>query len=329
MTQIVLLQTFLVGLGAGAAAALLFASVTSGMLLSVFLFYLAPLPIMIAALGWSHWAGIVAAITAATSLGLFFGILFFVAFLAGVAAPAWWLGYLALLGRPAPNGGGGHLEWYPPGRLVLWAAILGALVITVGLAGLGGDEETIRTSLRAALDHIFRLQSGLGTDEPLRFPGIEDPERLIELFAIALPPMAAVIATATQMFNLWLAGQIVRLSGRLRRPWPDLNAMSVPAPAAALLPIAVAGSLIPGVMGMILSLFAATLAVAFAILGFAFLHTVTRHLSSRAMLLIGAYAIVGILGWPVLVMALVGLFETVFRWRARMDRRGPPVVPGG
>ena len=36
-----------IGIGSGAAAALLFASVTSGTLLSIPLFYLAPLPIMI------------------------------------------------------------------------------------------------------------------------------------------------------------------------------------------------------------------------------------------------------------------------------------------
>ena len=46
MTQIVL-----IGLGAGATAALLFASVASGALVSILLFYLAPLPILIAAMG--------------------------------------------------------------------------------------------------------------------------------------------------------------------------------------------------------------------------------------------------------------------------------------
>ncbi len=56
--QLVMAQIVLVGLGAGAAAALLFASVTSGALVSIFLFYLAPLPILIAALGWSHWSGL-------------------------------------------------------------------------------------------------------------------------------------------------------------------------------------------------------------------------------------------------------------------------------
>jgi hypothetical protein len=51
-----MIQIAIIGIGAGAAAALLFASVTSGSLLSIPLFYLAPLPIMIAGLGWSHWA---------------------------------------------------------------------------------------------------------------------------------------------------------------------------------------------------------------------------------------------------------------------------------
>ena len=51
-----MMQIVLIGLGAGAAAALLFASVISGAWLSVVLFYLAPLPVMLAGLGWSHWS---------------------------------------------------------------------------------------------------------------------------------------------------------------------------------------------------------------------------------------------------------------------------------
>ena len=43
----------LIGIGAGAATALLFASVASGAVISILLFYLAPLPILIAAVGWS------------------------------------------------------------------------------------------------------------------------------------------------------------------------------------------------------------------------------------------------------------------------------------
>src|ERR1700687_5845576 len=123
-----MMQFGLIGIGAGAAAALLFASVTSGSWLSIILFYLAPLPIMIAGLGWSYWAALIAALTGALALGLVFGTVFFFAFLAGAGIPACWLGYLAMLARPLTAGGNGKsapaLEWYPPGRLVVWAAVL-------------------------------------------------------------------------------------------------------------------------------------------------------------------------------------------------------------
>src|SRR5882757_4205186 len=121
-----MLQFGLVGLGAGAAAALLFASVASGSWLSIILFYLAPLPIMIAGLGWSHWAAIVAVVSGALAVGAVFGSVLFFTFLASAAIPAWWLSYLTMLARPAmagANGAAPALEWYPPGRLVAWAAL--------------------------------------------------------------------------------------------------------------------------------------------------------------------------------------------------------------
>ena len=127
-----MVQLILIDIGAGAATALLFGSVASGSLLSVALFYLAPLPILIAALGWSHWAGLVAAVVAATGLAAVFNAFFFMAFLLGIGLPAWWLGYLALLARPTTNGAPGGLEWYPVGHLVMWAALVSALVVTAG-----------------------------------------------------------------------------------------------------------------------------------------------------------------------------------------------------
>src|SRR5436190_9379198 len=116
-----MVQIVLIGLAAGAAAALLLASFASGSLLSVFLFYLAPLPIMIAALGWSHLAGLIAATVAAGILAAVFGGLFCLAFLVGIALPAWWLSYLALLARPGDTASPGaatpgDFEWYPVGR---------------------------------------------------------------------------------------------------------------------------------------------------------------------------------------------------------------------
>jgi hypothetical protein len=323
MTQIVL-----VGLGAGAAAALLFASVISGALVSILLFYLAPLPILIAALGWSHWCGLLAAVTASACLGLAFGMLFFAAFLVGIAVPAWWLGYLALLARPGAAGSGAaDLEWYPPGRLVLWAAGLGAVVVTIALFQVGTDEESIRNGLKAALERIFRQQTGTAAGEPLNLPGIAEPDRLLDLFAIVMPPVAATASVLTLTLNLWIAARVVNLSGRLKRPWPDIPAMTFPRYAPALLAAAAISSFMPDLVGVIASLFAATLLVAFTMLGFAVLHALTRGFRGRSAMLSGAYAFVAVLGWPALVAVLLALAESIFRWRERMPQRGPPVAP--
>jgi hypothetical protein len=320
-------QVILIGVGAGTVAALLFASVTSGVGLSVILFYLAPLPIMIVALGWSHWAGLTAAVTAAAMLGGVFGIFFFGTFLTSLGAPAWWLGYLALLGRPVANGGAARMEWYPAGRLVLWAAVFGAAVTAGALAMFGSDEATVRHGLRGALDQILRLQTGAPADAPLQFPGIRDADRVIDMLVLVLPPAAAVIAAITQTGNLWLAGQVVKLSGRLRRPWPDLTTLSFPPFAAALYGAFVAGAFLPDLAGLVAGLFTATLTVAFAMVGFAVMHTATRHMRARAVVLSGAYGCVVLLIWPIVVMTLIGVAETLFGLRARSSRRSPPAAP--
>src|SRR5688572_11752625 len=137
-----MVQLILIGIGAGAATALLFASIASGSLVSVLLFYLAPLPILIAALGWSHWAGLIAAVTAALGLAAVRGNFFFVAFLIGIGLPAWWLAYLTLLARPAERPTPDGLEWYPIGHIVMWAALLSAGIVIAAILSFGTDEES-------------------------------------------------------------------------------------------------------------------------------------------------------------------------------------------
>ena len=94
-----MIQNAFIALAAGLASTLLFASVASGSPMSILLFNLAPLPILIAGIGWSHAAALGAAIAAAAALAAMFGGQIFISFLIGVGLPAWWLAYLALLAR--------------------------------------------------------------------------------------------------------------------------------------------------------------------------------------------------------------------------------------
>jgi hypothetical protein len=319
-----MMQIVLVGVGAGAASALLFASVASGSILATLLFYMAPLPILIAALGWSHWAGLVAGFTAAASLGAILGFYFFIAFLIGIALPAWWLSYLAMLARPVAANGSTTLEWYPIGRLVLWAALIGAFLVILAVPNFGTDQASFQAALRGAFEKALRAQAQTPagtTGSPLG----PDTDRLIGILVAAIPPAAAVLATLINIVNLWLAGRIVRVSGRLTRPWPELSALTLPTFAPALVAVAIAGTFLPDLAGILSGIVAASLLTAYAILGFAVLHTITHGIGNRALALAGTYAAVVVFGWPVLAMSLLGLADAAFNIRARVaQKRGPP-----
>ena len=298
-------QLILIGIGAGAASALLFASITSGSLISVPLFYLAPLPILIAALGWSHWAALVAAVTAGIGIAAVFEGYFFVAFLLGTGLPAWWLGYLALLARPAAQPTPDGLEWYPVGRLVFWAALVSALIVIAAILNYGTDQEAFRTALRQGLERMLRVQTR---------PNV-DSGQLLDLLVRLLPPAAAIATTLTQLINLWLAGRIVRISGRLRRPPSDLAAMQFPPYAAPLGAAAVIGFFLPGMIGTLSGVLAASILTAYAILGFAVVHSITRGMSTRPFVLGGVYFAFIVffwLFWPGLLMTLLGLADSAF-----------------
>ena len=323
-----MVQIVLIAIAAGAASALLFASVVSGSILSVALFYLSALPLMIAAIGWSHVAGMIAALVAAGGLAAVFGHYLLLAFLIGVGLPAWWLGYLALLARPAATPAGEALEWYPVGRLVVWAALLGAIVVVVAIPNFGLDAESFRSGLRRVFERVLRAHTGTAEDAPLALPGISDSGRVLDLLVVLIPPTAAVLSTLTNLVNLWFAALIVRFSGRLRRPWPQISAMTFPRYALALLALAVAGSFLPDLVGVGASVLSATLLVAYALLGLAVMHAITVGINGRGFVLAGTYVTVGLFGWPILMMALLGLIETVFTLRARLAaKRGPPAKP--
>ena len=319
-----MMQIALIGVGAGAASALLFASFTTGSWLAVVLFYLAPLPIMIAGLGWSHWGAAAAAAAGTIIIGLVFSPVYFMAFLAGVCVPAWWLSYLTLLARPSGTNGTATLEWYPPGRLVAWAAALGALVVLAAMPFIGLDAESFRANLSQALNEML-VQQTAGSATAL---GIPDVKRLVSFLVEVLPPSAAVIAALTNTLNLWLAGRIVRLSGRLTRPWPDIQSMTFPATVSWTLAVALALTFAGGMVAIVATVVSAALLMAYGFLGFAVLHSITQGMSARGFLLGGAYAAVLVIAWPLIGLCLLGLADVMLDLRGRAAaRRGPPRPP--
>ena len=300
-----MIHNILVGFGAGLAGAALFGSVASGSLAASLLFYIAPLPILIAGLGWSPAAGLIAAASATAIVSLFSGLLF--AAVAVIAFGAWWLGYLTLLARPVSAERGGGLEWYPLGRLVIWAAAIGTLVVLEAIPNFGTDQVSLQAALRRSYQQL-----------------LQDPAT-IDLLVIAVPPAAAAFSTLANLLNLWLAGWIVKISGRLSRPWPDLSALTLPPATLGVLALAIAASLLPDLLGILSGAGAASLVMVFAVLGLAVLHSITRGMRSRILVLATMYAAALVFAWPLLLISLVGVAETMFNIRLRIARmRGPP-----
>ena len=135
----------------------------------------------------------------------------------------------------------------------------------------------------------------------------------------------AVFATLTNTLNLWLAGRVVKFSGRLARPWPHLSSMTFPPLMTAALGVAIILSFLDGMLGIIGGIVAASLLLAYGVLGFAVLHAITQGMSARPLVLSITYAGVFLLGWPMLALCLLGLVDTAVGLRGRVSaKRGPP-----
>jgi Predicted membrane protein (DUF2232) len=315
-----------IAIAAGCASALMFASIISGALISLVLFYLAPLPLMVTALGWGPLAATIGGIAAAIGLGAIFGLPYCIAFVIMVALPAWWLGHLALLGRPTANASAGNgaapaapdLEWYPVGRILLWIVGFAVLTTMAALLTLGTDAATIADAMKRGLQRLLAPRDEAST---------ADFERLIDAVVAIAPAAAAMVTMATLTLNLWLAAKITATSGRLNRPWPDLKNVALPPAALAALCVAIALLFAGGMPAMLSMVVAVALMMAYALTGLAALHTLTLTLKSRAIWLTITYTIVVLFVWPVVALIILGLADAIFGLRQRFLQGRPPPLP--
>jgi hypothetical protein len=315
-----MIATILIAIAAGCASALMFTSIISGALISLLLFNLAPLPLMVAALGWGPLSATIGGIAAATFLGAIFGFHYGIAFAIMVALPAWWLGHLALLGRPVaaenpPTGEAAALEWYPVGRILLWVCVFATLTTSLTLLTMGFDGAAITATMRAGWEHF------------LESAGVTPTDRGLDALVVIAPAAAAIGTVMTLTLNLWLAAKITATSGRLHRPWPDLKATALPPLTLAAICAAIALCFTSGLLAMLAEIVTTVLMMAYALTGFAVLHTLTMALKSRALWLGCTYAIMMVFVWPLIGMVVLGIADTIFGIRQRYLQGRPPPLP--
>jgi predicted membrane protein DUF2232 len=313
----------LIGAGAGLISAALFASAATATALAGVLFYLAPLPICLAGLGWGGLAALLSALTGTVIIAAVLGPATAAVFAVSIAAPTALLTHLALLSRPvmAPQGQPvAALEWYPAGRLVGWAALMAGLLAGLLVLFLGYDQDSYRDSIREILNHSALKE--LDRDGTLFTEDTID--NLSTALARTLPAAFAVVWLTITLFNLWMAGLIVDASGRALRPWPDLHALELPNAFLLLFAGALAASFLPGLPGLLATGLAGALLFAYVLQGLAVIHVYSQGVPVRGLLLASVYLGILLLGWVAIIVAILGLAEPLLGLRQRANRGAPP-----
>lgn len=330
--------------GAGIAAALLFSLASQARILAIALAYLSPLPIMIAMLGFGRVSGAVAtAVAAFTVFGLAIlqqphelraanldeaGLAGLV-FALSLGLPAWWLSYLAALSRPKGSAswsvtiGAGRSfarEYCPLERLLTYAVAISATIAVIATIYVSFRHGGFEASLDLAEAEVTRILQRLVGDNPL--PRGINLHTVARLIVLAAAPAMAASTLLMLMLNLWLAGRVAEVSGRLPRPWPDIpRDLRLPRVYALVFAAALAAAFVGALPGLIAAIVAATLGMGFALQGLAVMHDLSRGAKFRTPMLFAIYLGVFLLmPWPLALFTLIGLIEAAFSLRDRKEK---------
>jgi hypothetical protein len=278
--------------------------VLSGSTGSILLVYLAQLPLFAAGLWLGTGAAAAAGLVAALILAGAGNLLASGLFAALNIVPVVLLVRQSLLARTAA---GNAVEWYPPGLLTAWLTGLGLVAAAVTFVFFGGPQG-MQAALREALAPALDRRLGQITPE------------LDELLAFVAFIFPGIIATSWMVMtasNGMLAQGLLARFGASWRPSPDLAALALPMWIPVLLAVASGATLMGGTARFIGVNVLIVLAVPFCLAGLAVLHAVARRFPRPAVTLTVFYLLAGILGWPLLLIALLGLLDSPLGLRRR------------
>jgi hypothetical protein len=314
----------LIGIGAGLVAAVLFASLANNSALAFMLFYLTPLPVLLAGMGWGVRAALLAFISATSLLAVVLSVKYALGFALMVGVPGFILSYLMLLRRHIPADGAvqSRTEWYPFGRIIAWASVMAGGLVTLALFLIGGDGESYRQMIASVFDDaaMKQLQSMLGSE----FDQAEF-QLFVERFSrYILPAFAATFWLLIMVGNLWLAAKSAVISGLLDRPVPDFTKIDYPLFLSAGFMVALALNFSSGLVGLIGTAFLGAFACAHLLLGLGVVHVLVGGLPLKPLFLFALYAGLILTPWVGLPVTVLGLLEPFLGLRQRHARHMKP-----
>lgn len=303
----------------GLAAATVFAVVARGGVGGLVFAHLAPLPIMIVALGFGMRHGATAAILATAILSIWPHPIIGMAYALLVALPAWFAAYAAV---GAPQGRRELLTTRLPGwaavapaTFLTTAIVLWIIIATLMFGSLDDALNPIRARAFILLDNMVKAQE-LGDKV--------DPAKLSGVVARAVPAFLAAYGLLIHVLNLWVAGRVAQASALLKRPWPDIaREFYVPRLVGGLFAAGLVLTFLDGPAGAIGLALAMSMGLLLAFQGLAVTHVKLRGSKSSALVLAIIYFTLGLLGWPIVFFAALGASDLVFNYRDRKAAAPP------
>jgi hypothetical protein len=298
------------------AAAALLGMIGSAFYLSMFtlspaaaiLGSLAQLPLFVAGLWLGTGAAALAGLTAVAIVLAAARDIIGAALFAGLyAGPVVVLVRQALLAR---SGSAGALEWYPPGRLTAWLTGFALAMFGIALFWFGGPR-ALHANLRQALAPT--LAQLIDTTAAER-------DALTEAFAAVVPGILAASWMMLVITNAVLAQGVLARFGANWRPSPRLAALVLPIWITALLGAAAGAALFDGPARFLGINAMIVLFVPFCLAGLAVMHAVINRLARPAIPLVLFYLLAGLFGWPLVLVAFLGLFDVPLDLRRRFAR---------
>ena len=287
----------------GQLSAALFVSLLLG-LPGMLLVYFAQLPVLFAGLTLGLSASAIAVVGAVVVIGLMLSMAAALGYALLHALPALFTVRQALLYRTDQ----GKTEWFPAGLLLTQLTLLAGAGVILAFLLLGSEPGGLPGFIEA---HLREGLTELGLlDESSPSP---DLARL----AAVIPGFTASSSLLMVMINFILAQLLAVRAGWARRPTPNFDRLELPGwlwPGVAVAAVLVLAGGIIGDLGWSLLI---VLVVPYLFLGLALVHVVVRRWSRPGLALAAIYGAMILLGWPILLVLLLGFVEDWAHLRRR------------
>jgi Predicted membrane protein (DUF2232) len=288
----------------GLISGVLFMSLLFG-LPGMLLVYFAQLPVLFAGLTLGLTGSGIAVIGAIIMIGLMVGMAAALGYALLHALPALFTVRQALLRRDDQ----GQTEWFPIGLLLTQLTVLAGLAVVLAFVLLGGEPGGlpgfIEQHLREGLIELGLLDQS------------EQPSPDLARLAAVIPGFTASSSLLMVVVNFMLAQLLAVRFGWARRPTPDFDRLELPGwlwPGIALAALLV---LVGGIVGDLGWSLLIVLVVPYLFLGLALVHVLVRRWPRPGLALGAIYGAMILLGWPILLILLLGFVEDWAHLRRR------------